>query len=75
MYKDFSVICRICHWGFTIKKKEKSQVYDILEQGKSATKSSFDKMEKNSRERLLKNLNRNGFKDLAQFFAFGNQVL
>lgn len=74
MWKDFIVICKICHWGVTIKKRDKARVAELLEQGKSSTKYGFDRMDKKAKEHLLKHLNRNGFTDVAAFLSFGNQV-
>ena len=67
---DFVVLCHICHWGTTIKKKDKDQLRSVLEQGMTGTKSAFAKMGQNERERLLKNLNRNGFEDMARDLLF-----
>jgi hypothetical protein len=75
MYRDFNVRCRVCLWGFKIKKRDKEKMGEILEQGRTATKYSFDKMEAKARERLLRNLNRNGFTQLAQFLSFSDQIV
>jgi len=73
-YGSFVVRCRICHWGVNIRKKERDRVRDILEEGKSATKESFARMDGKEKQHLLKNLNRCGFTELARYLAFGEQV-
>jgi hypothetical protein len=74
MYYDFTMFCKICHWGIKIKKKRRPDVAEVLEQGKTATKYAFDRMDARGKERLLKNLNRNGFNSIAAFLSFGDQV-
>ena len=69
-YGDFVVRCRVCQWGSTIKKKDLEKVQNVLEQGKSATKETFDKMSDKNRQRILKNLNRNRLHDLARYLSF-----
>ena len=72
MYGDFTVVCKICHWGIKIKKKEKARVAELLEQGKISSKYGFDQMNPKEKEQLLKNLNRNGFTQIAAYLSFGN---
>jgi len=74
MWGDFTVYCKICHWGIKIKKKEKAKVAELLEQGKSSTKYGFDRMDAKAKEALLKQLNRNGFTQLSAFLSFGDQI-
>jgi hypothetical protein len=71
IYFDFVVWCKICHWGSTIKKKDREKVFSMLEAGKTATKKFFDGLDSKGREHILKNFNRNDFKRVAQFLSFG----
>jgi hypothetical protein len=74
MWDDFTVYCKICQWSTKIKKRDKTRVAELLEQGKSSTKYSFDRMEPKAKESLLANLNRNGFTQISSYLSFGDTV-
>jgi hypothetical protein len=66
IYGGFFVRCRICHWGFEVRKKDRVSVAELLEAGKDATKQSFDEMTGKDQTRLLIHLNRNRFTRILQ---------
>lgn len=74
IFGTFQIYCAICHWGVILKKKEKQRIAAHLEVGKSATKFVFDQYEPRQKERMLRNLNRNGFSELARLLTFEGHV-